>query len=83
MTLYASIEKMKEHLESVSICINNEAVHDAIDKALAAAPAQAMTEDEIMTLIYETWDDKDCGGDLHKLMQALRDAGVLYVREGK
>ncbi len=86
MTLYASIEKMKEHLESVAICINNEAVHDAIDKALAAAPAQARTEDEIADII-----DNDVKGQIaafgkwnpQSIVSALKEAGCLYCKEGK
>lgn len=50
-------------------------------KSLAALPDKPMTEDEIMTIIYTAWDDKENGGDLHKLMQVLKAANVLYVEE--
>ncbi len=80
MTLYASIEKMKEHLESVAICINNESVHDAIDKALAAAPAQALGEEDVYQIAIDAFKKNQ---NIFDALNALRDKGVLYVREGE
>ncbi len=90
MTLYASVEKMKDILNKAAPdncgkrlgCGYIKGVNDA----LAAAPAQAKSEDEILTLCFEKVLCGDYGAMnpitcIGLTVRALRDAGCLYVKE--
>ncbi len=80
MTLYASVEKMKAALYSTAK--RRPTSHGSpqrCQEALDAAPAQAMSEDEIFDVMLKTWETT--GGSFIALIRALRDAGCLYVKE--
>ncbi len=78
-SLAASIEKMKVALYSTARRLpTSHGSPQLCQEALDAAPAQAMTEDEIVCLIsYRS----SIGS--REVFRALLEAGVLYCKEGK
>ncbi len=77
MTLYASIEKMKAALKHYAA--NSIFTKTIASEALAAAPAQALSEEEIIKLFYTPERERK---NVIDTIRALKENGVLYVREG-
>ncbi len=83
MTLYTSIEKMKEAFCLIRRDLHSRAANKVFDEALASAPAQPKSEDEIDKIIYDSIQTILFPKERRAVIKALRDAGVLYVGEGK